>query len=130
MTNAVGEPAGFRSVTTPAFALKGGYLVFASAPELIGRFAGSSAEKTASAGGGFPLVRLSLRELSRYLTERRATFVALTAKQHHVSEEEAGRQLDGLLTVLQFLDRIEVTQRSEPGRMMLTLHVCTSKPLK
>lgn len=115
----------------PAFALKGGYLIFAGSPELIRRFPEPAvAAKNVSGHGDFPLLRLSLTELALYLTERRATFVSLGARQNHCSEEEAGNRLDGLLAVLQFLDRLEISQRSDAGRLKLTLQLRTAKPLK
>jgi enoyl-CoA hydratase/carnithine racemase len=120
-------PPGFR----PAFAVKGGYLVVAGSPELVRRFRSSpSSAGRGAAANEFPLVRLSVKELSRYLTDRRSIFVDLGAKQHHIPVEEAESKLNGLLSVLQFIDRVDITQRSDPNRAILTLQVRTTQPLK
>jgi hypothetical protein len=113
----------------PAFALKAGYLVVAGSSDLIERFP-TSATAGPAATGEFPLLRVSVKDLANYLTERRSTFVALGAKHNHIPEPEAESKLNGLLSVMQFIERVEITQRSDPGRATITLRVRTTKPLK
>jgi len=80
--------------------LKGGYLVVAGNPESIRRFPASATAGAEPAGNGeVPLLRLSVKELANYLTDRRSTFVALGARQHQISEEKAESKLNGLLAV-------------------------------
>ena len=68
--------------------------------------------------------------LHRYLTDRRESLVPVVAEKNHISKEEAGRRLDGLQAWLQLLDRVEVRQSSEAGKLSLTLRLQTAQPLK
>jgi hypothetical protein len=111
----------------PAYALVDGYLVFASSPEALRRFGPA---RPAKVGGDVPLLRLSAQGLSRYLTERREALLPLVAEKNGLSNEEAARRLDGLLAGLRLLDRVEVVQSSEAGKLSLTLRVQTAQPLK
>jgi hypothetical protein len=121
-----GEGA-FPAGVQPAYALKDGYLVFASSPEALRRF-GPGAAKSSS--GEVPLLRLSAKALREYLTERRDSLVPIVAEKNNLSKDEAGRRLDGLLAGLRHLDRVEILQSSEPGRLSLTLRVQTAQALK
>jgi hypothetical protein len=116
-------PAGVQ----PAYALKDGYLVFASSPEALRRFGSAAAAKSS---GEVPLLRLSGKALAAYLTERRDGLVPIIAEKNNLSKDEAGRRLDGLVGGLRLLDRVEVSQSSEPGRLSLTFRVQTAQPLK
>ena len=111
----------------PAYALKDGYLVLASSPEALRRFGPAAAGK---ASGEVPLLRLSARAMHEYLTERRDALVPLVAEKNGLSKEEAGRRLDGLTAGLGLLDRVEISQSSEAGRVSLTLRLQTAQPLK
>ena len=111
----------------PACALKDGYLVFASSPEVLRRFAAGSGAKRS---GEVPLLRLSTKALYGYLAERRDGLVPFVAEKNNLSKEEAGRRLDGLQAGLRFLDRVEITQSSEAGKLSLMLRLQTAQPLK
>jgi hypothetical protein len=111
----------------PAYALMDGYLVFASSPEVLRRFGPA---RSAKASGEVPLLRLSAQGLQRYLTERREALVPVVAEKNNLSKDEAARRLDGLLAVLRLLERVEVVQSSEAGKVSLTLRVQTVQPLK
>ncbi len=121
-----GEGA-FPAGVQPAYALKDGYLVFASSPEVLRRFGPASAGK---ASGEMPLLRLSARRLHDYLTERRDALVPVVAEKNGLSKDEAARRLDGLSAGLRLLDRVEISQSSEAGRLSLTLRLQTAQPLK
>src|SRR5206468_210244 len=110
------------------YALKDGYLVFASSPEALRRFGPAAAAKSSS--GEVPLLRLSAKALHQYLTERRDGLVPIVAEKNNLSKDEAGRRLDGLLAGLRLLDRVEISQSSEPGRLSLTLRVQTAQAMK
>jgi hypothetical protein len=114
----------------PAFALKGGYLILASAPEAIRRFPAVPSETSATDPARVPLLKLSLRGWCVYLRDQREPLLAYTAAKNQLSREEAGRQLDNLLMVLQLFDRVELTQHTSPGLLTLTLRVQMVKPLK
>lgn len=111
----------------PAYALKDGYLVLASSPEAVRRFGPAAPAKPS---GEVPLLRLSARELSRTLKERRDGLVQVVAEKNALSREEAARRIDGVLAGLQLLDRVEISQSSEAGKLSLTLRLQTAQPLK
>jgi hypothetical protein len=111
----------------PAYALKDGYLILASSPEAVRHFGPAAAGK---ASGEVPLLRLSAKALHEHLSGRRDALVPLTAEKNGLSKEEAGRRLDGLAAGLRLLDRVEISQSSEAGRVSLTLRVQTAQPLK
>jgi hypothetical protein len=119
-------PAGLR----PAFALKDGYLLLATSPEAIRRFRSAPSGTSDQSTAGTPLLKLSLGGWSQFLKEWREPLLEYAAAKNQVSKEEASRRMDHLLIVLQLFDRVEVTQRSGPGLVTLTLRVRTAKPLK
>jgi hypothetical protein len=47
-----------------------------------------------------------------------------------ITKEEAKQRLDNMIAVLQFVDRLEINQRSSAGRTTLTLSIQTALPLK
>ena len=51
-------------------------------------------------------------------------------RKQRITLEEASKRIDHILTVLQFIDRVELTQRSDPGRAILTLRVRLAEPLR
>jgi hypothetical protein len=105
----------------PAFALKEGYLVLASSPAAVERFGAAAAAPPPAAE--VPLLRLSLRELARLLQPRKKALAAFLAGKNHVPAKAVERGLDGLLQVLALADRLDLTQRSEPGQVTWTLRL-------
>jgi hypothetical protein len=114
----------------PAFALQEGYLVVGSSPEAIGRFPASPSEALPPATRGVRLLTLSISGCCRYLTERRESVVSYAAAKNQITREEASKLLDHLLAVFQLFDRVELSQRSGPGLLTLTVRVQTAKPLR
>jgi hypothetical protein len=119
LAGAADWPAGLE----PAFALKAGYLVLASSPAAVRRFRDGPASPPPAPGGEVPLLRLSLRDLARLLEARREGLVTFLAERNGVPAEAARRGLDGLLGVLALADRLDLTQRTEPGRVTWTLRL-------
>jgi hypothetical protein len=113
----------------PAFARKGGYLLLASAPEAIRRYRNAS-NTIALPGGDVPLINLSVRGWCQFLNERREPLLECVAAKNRISKEEASQRLDPLLVALQLFDRVELTQRTSPGLVTLSLRVRTAKPLR
>jgi hypothetical protein len=113
----------------PAFGLSGGYLVVTSSPEVFRRF-GTVATAPAGSDGASPLLRVSLKTWRTYLQERRDDLAAFLAENHQLTSEEARRRVDAWVSGLRFLDGVEVSQRTAPGRVTLTLTVRPSQPLK
>jgi len=119
-------PPGLR----PAFALKSGYLVLASSPEAIRRFAPSSSRAANAESSEVPLFRVSLVALRSYLKERRDALTAYAADKNHITKEEAARRLDDLLVGLELFDRLELTQRTGPSQATWTLRVRPAAALR
>jgi hypothetical protein len=120
-------PAGFQ----PAFAVKDGYLVLASNPAAVRLFRvpapAGAAQGTAAE---LLLVRLSLRELGRYVQARHDVLAAYIAEKDGVSKEEAARRLDGVLAAFELFDRLEISQQATPDRLAWTLRLRTAEPLR
>jgi hypothetical protein len=114
---------------SPAYALRDGYLVLASSPEVIRGF-GSTAGSSPATTDDFPLLRMSLKDLRRYVQDRREPLAVAAAEKNQIPRDEADRRLSNLLLGLEFLDRFEVRQRTAPGQVTLTLRVQTAKPLR
>jgi hypothetical protein len=113
----------------PAYALKDGYLVFASSPEAIGRFAENKA--AAPLGSEIPLLRLSLRDWRQYLIDRQQALAAYSAERNRISQKEANQRLSNLIEGLELFDRVEMSQRTaRPGQITLVLRVRTMLPLR
>jgi hypothetical protein len=119
-------PPGFN----PAFALKDGYLLFASAPDVIRRFAAARPAPPAASTEDIPLLRLSLKDLRQYVQERRVPLVQAIAEKNQLSREEAERRLNGLLLGLEFFDRLEISQRPGPEQLTLTLRLQPAQPFR
>jgi hypothetical protein len=118
---------GLPSGVQPAYGLLNGYLVLASSLESMNRFARA---KPAPAAASAPLLRISFKDWRTYLKERREPIVQFLADKNKLSRDAADRQVDGLLAGLQFVDRVELRQRSAPGQVIFTLSVQTAQALK
>jgi hypothetical protein len=110
-------PAGLE----PAFALKEGYLVLASTPAALERFAAAPA--AVPPGGEVPLLRISFKELVRLLQERRPAVTGFLAEKNQVPPETAARWVDNLLSVLSLADQLELTQRGQAGQVTWTFRL-------
>jgi hypothetical protein len=117
-------PAGLE----PAYTLHNGYLVLGSSPDAIRRFHALAASKVESEE--VPLLRVSFKEIRRYLKERREPVVVAVAEKNQIDKKEAAKKIDGLLGALQLVDRLELNQRSEAGQVTFMLRVQTALPLK
>ncbi|MCI0461378.1 MAG: DUF3352 domain-containing protein [Gemmataceae bacterium] len=112
----------------PAFALKGGYLLLASSPEAVRRFAAEAGPLPD--GPSAPLVRLSLQRLSRVLADRREPLLDFLMARTGLPREQAAERLEGFLSLLGLFDRVEVTQRTEGGRIDWVVRLQTFVPKK
>ncbi len=124
----VGERA-FPPGVQPALTLRQGFLLLAGSPEAFRRFREVTSPPPA-ASGTVPVARLSLKDWRLYLQERRAPLSQEMAGKNGISKEEAQRRLDGLISVLELLDRLDVSQRVTPGQVTLTVRLQTALPLK
>jgi hypothetical protein len=110
-------PAGVR----PACAVKDGFLLLASSPEAIARFA--LHDTAAPIKGEAPLLRVSPLALGQFLKHRRAEVLLDLQKKNQLTLPEAERNLDQLLGLLDLFESITFSQRSEPGQASWVLRV-------
>ena len=121
LANPKGFPAGLR----PAYAVKQGYLVVASSPEAVGRFAAPGAGAAAAA----PLLRLSARHFRAYLENHRKPLAAALAKPGDKTPEAVEKELNQLGRFLEAIERVEVRYEGAGGRARLSIHVDLVRPL-
>ncbi|MFL5328611.1 MAG: hypothetical protein ACJ8C4_06825 [Gemmataceae bacterium] len=111
----------------PAFAWKGGFLVFASSPECVRRFNPPKAEPS---GSDAPLLRVAIRGWASYLRERKDDAAKFMAAHEAGTADEAKVQLDSMLEMLDLFDGLDLTLKSEARRATLTLRLRTTAPLQ
>ncbi len=116
-------PLGIR----PAFALKHGFLVLAGSPETIGRF---SAPAPANSDSSVPLLRISFKAWRGYIEARRDALAEVHAQKEHLKPEEAREHIDSVLSVLEFVDRLEIRHQAGNGHAVVSIVIQTAKPLK
>jgi hypothetical protein len=115
----------------PSLCLTNGYVLLADSPETIRRMANALAKPAkAPDSATVPLLRLSLKDWRAYLKQQRDPLVQSMVERDKITNKEASERLDNLLGVLHFIDRLEVTQRTSPGRTTLTIALQPAYPLK
>jgi hypothetical protein len=124
LANPIKFPAGFR----PAYAMKGGYFVVASSPEVVGKF--QSPSEAATPAEADAVVKLSASRLRSYLSEHKEAVAAAYAEFAGKSVAEVRSTLDQLLAVLEPFDAADVRLTSKDNVTRLTLRLKTVKPLK
>jgi hypothetical protein len=112
----------------PALSLRGGYLVLASSPEALRRFRPSDGAPAPEAD--VPLLRISVKDFRAYLRQRRGPLAGALATGKKAPRDEVMGHLDELLAALQFLDRIELRQRTQTGQAVFTLALQPAQSLK
>jgi hypothetical protein len=121
LTHPSAFPPGFR----PAFASKGGYIVFADSPETLNRFEPPTGSATDA--DEVPILRISAAGWRKYLKDHRGPALEYLAGLKGADPKEFGRHLDVLLPMLEGLDRLELVQRSGPDRAMLVVRLREAK---
>jgi hypothetical protein len=121
LTGAAHFPAGLQ----PAFALKDGYFVVASSPDVVKRFTPVSK----SPSDEVPFLRISIADLRTYLRTHRTALVSVLAEHNKIKPEEVERHIDGLLPALDLFDRLEISQRGAPGQTAVTMRLRTAQAL-
>jgi hypothetical protein len=121
------NPKRFPPGLSPAFTMRDGYLLLATAPDAL-RAIGP--ERRAEESAEVPLLRVSLKELRRYIQTNRTPLAAGLAEQNKLNPAEVERQLDGVAQVLQWFDRLEINQRPANGQATLTLRLRTTHALR
>jgi hypothetical protein len=113
----------------PAFALAGGYLLLASSPDAIHRFAAAPASAP-DPSAPVPILRISAKAWRAYIGQRREALADVLAELNQLKRDEVLQRLDNVVAALQLVDRIEISHRSAPGQAIITLTVQTALPLK
>ncbi len=121
-------PAGLQ----PAFAFKSSCLVFASSPGAIRTFDSSPLQPVPNKQGRLLLARLSLKEAVLYLKQKewRKGLVVTLARNHQSTTGEIDAHLDGLISILELFDQVDLLHQSKPGELQLTLLFKPVKPLR
>jgi hypothetical protein len=114
----------------PAFSLQRGYLLLASSPEALRRVGAGLAKAAPARSGTVPLVRVSFKEMRRYLGERREQVVKFIAEKNQQTEEEVQQSLAGLLAALEFVDSLELRHQPRNGGTVVQLVLRTTQPLR
>jgi hypothetical protein len=107
----------------PAFGLCNGYLVIASTPESIHRFAERGKGAKVPSGSEVPLLRISFGNMRQYLKDRRQPLCTALAEQHKLTPKEVEQQMDKVSDGLGLFDRLELSQRTTPGQVSFTLRL-------
>jgi hypothetical protein len=112
----------------PAFASKDGYLIFASAPEVIQQFvllkvpAGDDAES--------PLLRISARGWREFLGAHKSEIVEFVSKKMDLPAKDAETRIDAAAENLKPFDRLELLARSKPNQATLVIRLTTPTATK
>jgi hypothetical protein len=115
----------------PSFGLNDGFLLAGSSPEALAVVRDGLRGSAATVSDApTPIVRVSLKSWRRFLKERREPLTHALAEKNGITVEAAGREIDGILFVLGFADRIDLSCRSRAERASLTLSVTPTLPFK
>jgi hypothetical protein len=117
-------PPGFE----PAFGLHSGYLVAATSPAALKRFA--PGPPPTAANGAVPILRIDLRELREYLKAHSQSLVGVVAEKDGVKPAEVRLRLDNFVGTLELFDRLEINQIVRPGQVALSLRLQPTQPFK
>lgn len=112
----------------PAFGLLKGYLVVGSSPEALKRLNGGA--KAVPSAESTPLLRINLKECRTYLKDRAEVLAQAIAEKDGLKPADVRGQLDGIIGTLQLFDALELTHRSGPGQLTLSLTLRTAQPLR
>ncbi len=121
-------PAGFQ----PAFALKSSCLVLASSPGAIRTFDFAPSPPVPNKQAPVLLARLSLKEAVLYLRQKewRKGLIEALARNHQSTNIEIDSHLDGLISILELFDQVDLLHQSKQGELQLTLLFKPVKPLR
>lgn len=123
LVNDKGFPAGFR----PSFALKDGFILVATSPEPIRRFA---LPKTDSATGEATVLRVSGRGIRDYLQAHGEQLARFLAAAGHGPEDQFRTQFSPVASVLELIDRVDLVTRGDASGLRVTARLRLAKPLK
>ncbi len=115
-------PAGMQ----PACALKDGFLLFATSPEVIEQF--RLHEGKTPLRKDTPLVRMSAPELATLLHNRREQILGNLTAGQTMSERDAKKNLESVIALLRLFDQMTLSQHGEAGQATWTLRLSPAPP--
>jgi hypothetical protein len=110
-------PRGLR----PACAMKDGFLLLATSPDAILDF--RAPPMIVPAAKDAPMIRISTSELAKLLDQRRAHVVASLSNRQKMSEQDARKNLDDVIAVLNLFDQLTLSQRGGEGQAEWSLRL-------
>jgi hypothetical protein len=113
----------------PAFGLHSGYLVVATSPATLRRFA-PRLPATPRPGEATPILRLNLKEWREYLKGHQESLIGMLAEKEGTKPEVVRGRLEAVISTLDLFDLLEINQRTSPGQVALTIRLQTALPLR
>ncbi len=115
------SPAFFPPGFQPACALKEGFLLLATSPEVIADFRGGEVKTTERKEA--PLVRLSPSELAKLLQHRREHIVAGLTERQQMTEKNANKNVDDVIGLLGLFERLTLSHHGDGGQAIWILRL-------
>lgn len=112
----------------PCFAVKGGYLLVASAPDAVRAFRAPAAEP--KPGGPVPVARFGASATRAYLTAHTPALAKFLATTGAGDEKELAEQLTAFAAVLEPFEKVELLAHGDATGLRLALRATTAKPLR
>lgn len=104
----------------PAYALKEGYLLLATSPDAIRRFAAST---TSAPDGDTPLLRIAAKGLASLVRQRREQIIAKLTRNQNLTTAEAQNHLTKVAEFLDLFDRLELSRRTASSQAQWVLRI-------
>jgi hypothetical protein len=114
-------PAGIQ----PAYALKDGFLLLATSPDAIRDF--QAARKENADPKETLLLRLSTRELGKLLDHRRAHIIASLTERQQMSEKDARKNVEDVISLLSLFERVTLSHRGDGGQASWIVRITPAK---
>ena len=117
-------PKGFQ----PAFAARDGYLLLGSSPAALDRYRKTGPPP--APGATTPLARISFKQLSMLLKDRRERVVDFIGKKRQLTPQAASKHFENLTWALDLFDTAELVQRNDGERVAWIFRLRTAEPHK
>jgi hypothetical protein len=119
------NPSVFPSGFEPAFTIKDSFMLLATSPEAIHRFA---KQPNKTPGDEALLAKLSVTRLADQLRLRKKIVVANIAESQHVAPAEAAQRFASVLELLDLLDLATLHAHTGDGQACLRLRISPRDP--
>ncbi|OWK38676.1 hypothetical protein [Fimbriiglobus ruber] len=112
----------------PAYAIKDGYLIVATTPDVIRRFVAPKGAVAPAAPA--PVVRVAAKQLREYIGRHGKTVAKTLAALGGKPVEETDRDLTNLFAALELFDKVELHHSADGGKIRFVVSIDFVKPLK